>query len=102
VIELEKDGLERIQNYKGFVMNGSDMFPAIHEGDHLVVDLAQTFIISGDMYIVEYKESIVVCRLLLDRYKVKLIFDGASHTFDEWLKNITIIGRIIEVKSLVE
>ncbi|MBL4638423.1 MAG: S24/S26 family peptidase [Proteobacteria bacterium] len=102
MIELEKDDLERIQNYKGFVMNGSDMSPAINEGDHLVVDLAQTFIISGDMYIVEYKESIVVCRLLLDRDKVKLIFDGASHTFDEWLKNITIIGRIIEVKSLVE
>ena len=102
MIELEKYGLERIQNYKGFVMNGSDMSPAINEGDHLVVDLAQTFIISGEMYIVEYKESIVVCRLLLDRYRVTLIFDAASHTFEEWLKNITIIGRIIEVKSLVE
>jgi len=102
VVQLGKDDLEKIQNYKGFVMSGSDMSPAINEGDHLVVDLAQTFIISGDMYIVEYKESIVVCRLLLDRDKVTLIFDGAAHTFEEWLKNITIIGRIIEVKSLVE
>ena len=102
MVELGKDGLEQIHNYKGFVMNGSDMSPAINEGDHLVVDLAQRFIVSGEMYVVEYKASIVVCRLLHEGEKVTLIFDGASHTFDEWLKNITIIGRIIEVKSLVE
>jgi len=102
VVEVGKDDLEQIQNYKAFVMNGSDMSPAINEGDHIVVDLAQKFIVSGEMYVVEYKESVVVCRLLHEGEKVTLIFDGASHTFDEWLKNISIIGRIIEVKSLTE
>ena len=102
MIDIGTNGSGKITHYKAFVMNGSDMSPAINEGDHIVVDLAQRVIRSGEMYIVEYKESTVVCRLLLDGEKVILIFDGASHTFDEWLKNITIIGRIIEVKSLVE
>lgn len=102
MVELGKDDLEQIQNYKGFVMNGSDMSPAINEGDHLVVDLSQRFILSGEMYVVEYKNSIVVCRLLHEGEKVTLIFDGAPHTFNEWLKNLSIIGRIIEVKNLTE
>ncbi|OUR73181.1 hypothetical protein A9Q78_04365 [Methylophaga sp. 41_12_T18] len=91
-----------IPNYKAFVMNGTDMLPTINEGDFVVADLIQTFVISGDLYVVNYKKSIVVCRLLLDGEKVTLIFDGAEHTFDEWLKNITIIGRIIEVKKIAE
>jgi len=91
-----------IPNYKAFVMNGTDMLPTINEGDFVVADLIQTFVISGDLYVVNYKNSIVVCRLLLDGEKVTLIFDGAEHTFDEWLKNITIIGRIIEVKKIAE
>ena len=89
-----------IPNYKAFVMNGTDMLPTINEGDFVVVDLTQTFVISGDLYVVNYNNSIVVCRLLLDVEKIKLIFDGAEHSFDEWVKNITIIGRIIEVKTV--
>ena len=91
-----------IPNYKAFVMNGTDMLPTINEGDFVVADLIQTFVISGDLYVVNYKKSIVVCRLLLDGEKVTLIFDGAEHTFDEWVKNITIIGSIIEVKKIAE
>jgi phage repressor protein C with HTH and peptisase S24 domain len=44
----------KIPNYKAFVMAGSDMFPTINEGDHVVVDLAQRFIRSGDIYVVDY------------------------------------------------
>lgn len=102
MVEVGNNGLERIQNYKGFVMNGNDMSPAINEGDHLVVDLAQKVIRSGEIYVVNYNKSMVVCRLLLDGQKVSLIFDGAPHSFDEWLNEITIIGRIVEVKTLTE
>jgi phage repressor protein C with HTH and peptisase S24 domain len=92
--------LDKIPNYKAFVMAGSDMFPTINEGDHVVVDLAQRFISSGDIYVVDYKNSTIVCRLLLDMDKVKLIFDGASHEFDAFVSAITIFGRVIEIKSL--
>lgn len=100
MIQINNDEVGELKNYKAYVMNGNDMFPAINEGDYLVVDLAQKVIRSGEIYIVEYKNSIIVGRLLLDRDRVKLIFDGASHEFDELLSNVTIIGRIIEVKTL--
>jgi phage repressor protein C with HTH and peptisase S24 domain len=102
VVNLGTNELGEITNYKAFVMNGSDMLPTINEGDYLVVDLAQKVIRSGEMYVVNYNESMVVCRLLLDGQKVSLIFDGAPHSFDEWLNEITIIGRIVEVKTLTE
>lgn len=96
------NNLGEITNYKAFIMNGNDMLPTINEGDYLVVDLAQKVIRSGEMYVVDYNNSMVVCRLLLDGQKVSLIFDGAPHTFDEWLNKIAIIGRIVEVKTLTE
>lgn len=92
--------LSEIPNYKAYVMAGSDMSPTINEGDHVVVDLDQRFIRSGDIYVVEYKKSIIVCRLLLDMDKVKLTFDGASHELDELVGFIKIIGRAIEIKNL--
>lgn len=100
MIELNSN-LNEILNYKAYVMAGNDMSPAINEGDHVVVDLAQRFIRSGDIYVVEYKNSIIVCRLLLDRDRVKLIFDGASHALDELVDAITVIGRVIETKTLL-
>jgi hypothetical protein len=42
----------------------------------------------------------IICRLLLDMDKVKLIFDGASHELNEFVSAITIHGRVIEIKSL--
>ena len=89
-----------INQYKGFIMNGANMSPAINEGDHMVVDLEQTVIRSGEIYIIEYKESFVVCRLLRDGDKVIFVFDGAAHSIDESINNINVIGRIIEVKTL--
>lgn len=100
MIQINNDEVGELKNYKAYVMNGNDMFPTINEGDYLVVDLAQKVIRSGEIYIVEYKNSIIVGRLLLDREMVKLIFDGATQEFDELVKNVTIIGRIIEVKTL--
>ncbi|MBE0440345.1 MAG: S24/S26 family peptidase [Gammaproteobacteria bacterium] len=99
MIELNAN-LNEIPNYKAYVMAGNDMSPTINEGDHVVIDLAQRFIRSGDIYVVEYKNSIIVCRLLLDRDKVKLIFDGASYALDELVDAITVIGRVIETKTL--
>jgi len=81
-------------------MAGSDMSPTVNEGDHVVVDLAQRFIRSGDIYVVEYKNSIIVCRLLLDRNRVKLIFDGTSHELDELVDGVSVVGRVIEIKTL--
>lgn len=83
-------------------MNGSNMSPTINEGDNLVVDLDQRAIRSGEIYIIEYKQSNVVCRLLLDRETVSLVFDGTEHYFEEALSNINIIGRVIEVKTLAQ
>jgi phage repressor protein C with HTH and peptisase S24 domain len=102
VVNLGTNEFGEITNYKAFIMNGNDMFPTINEGDYMVVDLAQKVIRSGEMYVVNYNNSMVVCRLLLDGQKVSLIFDGAPHSFDEWLNKITIIGRIVEVKTLTE
>ena len=99
MVKLNTD-LGEIHNYKAFVMAGNDMFPTINEGDHVVVDLAQRYIRSGDIYVVDYKKSTIVCRLLLDMNKVKLIFDGASHEFEAFATAITILGRVIEIKSL--
>jgi len=101
MVKLNPD-LGEIPNYKAFVMAGNDMLPTINEGDHLVVDINQRFIRSGDIYAVNYKESIIVCRLLLDMDKIKLIFDGASHEFNEFVSAITILGRVIEIKNLNE
>ena len=86
-----------ITNYKAFVMAGNDMFPTINKGDHVVVDLAQRFIRSGDIYVVDDQESTIVCRLLFDMDKVKLIFDGASHELEAFVSTITIFGRVIEI-----
>ncbi|RKZ94706.1 MAG: hypothetical protein DRQ46_09530 [Gammaproteobacteria bacterium] len=95
------DNDQRLINYyKGFIMNGGDMSPTINEGDHMVVDLEQTIIRSGEIYIIEYKKSCVVCRLLRDGDKAIMIFDGAVHSIEESIKNIKVIGRVIEVKSL--
>lgn len=90
------------KNYSGFIMNGGNMIPTIKEGDHIVVDLDQRVIISGEIYIVEYQQSNVVCRLLLDRETVTFLFDGIEYSFEESLYNINVIGRIIEVKTLTE
>jgi phage repressor protein C with HTH and peptisase S24 domain len=90
-----------INHYKGFIMNGGDMSPAINEGDHMVVDLEKTVIRSGEIYIIEYKESCIVCRLLRDGDKVVLVFDGAAHSIDESINDINVIGRVIEVKTLI-
>jgi len=91
---------ERIKNYPGFVMQGKNMAPTINEGDHLVVDLDQRAIRSGEVYIIRYKKSQVVCRLLLDADKVRLVFDGTKYYFEEPMSEIAIIGRVIEVKQL--
>jgi len=93
---------EVIPNYSGFIMHGSNMSPTINEGDHIVVDLDQRVIRSGEIYIFEYKQSNVVCRLALDGDIVRLIFDGADKYFEELLPNINIIGRVINIKSLSE
>jgi phage repressor protein C with HTH and peptisase S24 domain len=102
VVNIDTNELGEITNYKAFVMNGSDMLPTINEGDYMVVDLNQKVVRSGEMYVVNYNKSVVVCRLLLEGEKVVLIFDGTPHTFNELLKDITIIGRIVEVKTLTE
>lgn len=86
-------------NYKAFVMQGDDMSPAVNQGDFVVVDLAQRFIRSGDIYVIEYQKSIIVCRLLLDREQVKIIFDGSKAELNVPLSAITIVGRAIEIKT---
>ncbi|MDH5358178.1 MAG: S24/S26 family peptidase [Gammaproteobacteria bacterium] len=93
-------GQEQIKHYSGFIMNGSNMSPAINNGDHIVVDLQQRAIISGEIYMIGYKQSNVVCRLLLELETVTLLFDGNEQTLDESIYNINIIGRVIEVKAL--
>ena len=94
--------MNEIKNYSGFIMNGNNMSPTINEGDHVVVDLDQRVIRSGEIYIIEYKQSNVVCRLLLDHEMVTFAFDGTEKIHEESLYNINIIGRVIEVKNLTE
>jgi phage repressor protein C with HTH and peptisase S24 domain len=96
----ELDPSSQINHYKAFVMQGDDMMPAIKKGDHVVADLSQRFIRSGDIYVVAYQESVVICRLLLDNTEVSLIFDGNSQTLIEHVETINIIGRVIEIKTL--
>jgi len=91
-----------IPNYSGFIMSGNNMSPTINEGDHIVVDLDQQVIRSGEIYIFGYKQSNVVCRLALDGDIVRLIFDGSDKYFEELLANINIIGRVINIKPLNE
>lgn len=91
--------LEQINHYKAFVMQGNDMMPTVNNGDFVVADLSQQFIRSGDIYVVEYHNSVIVCRLLLDRNEVTLIFDGAPHQFMELVETVTIIGRVVEIKT---
>ena len=80
-------------------MQGSNMSPAVDEGDYLVADINQKFIISGDIYVIQYEDAIVVCRLLLDRDKVTLIFDNTKVEIEEPLHMISIIGRVIDIKK---
>ena len=91
---------EAITNYSGYIMNGCNMSPTINEGDHIVIDLNQRAIISGEIYMIGYKQSNVVCRLLLELETVTLLFDAIEQTLEESLYNITIIGRVINVKTL--
>ena len=91
---------ELIPNYSGFIMSGDNMKPAINNGDHLVVDLDQRVIRSGEIYIINYKQSNVVCRLLLDGDTVVFVFDAVEQSHQDLLKNIIIIGRVIEIKTL--
>lgn len=91
-----------LKQYAGFVMNGSQMAPTIKEGDHIVADIEQRAIISGEIYIFHYRNVQVVCRLLLDRDTVKFVFDAVDTTVDEAVTNIDIIGRIVEIKTLDE
>ena len=91
-----------IPNYSGFIMSGNNMSPTINEGDHIVVDLDQRVIRSGEIYIFKYKQSNVVCRLALDGEIVRLIFDGTDKYFEEPIGQINIIGRVIDTKSLSE
>lgn len=93
------DEAKLIPNYKSYIMQGKNMSPAVHKGDFLVVDIDQKFIISGDIYVIQYEESIVVCRLLLDRETVTLIFDNTKVEIEEPLHVISIIGRVIEIKK---
>ena len=101
-MEQSKPEMDLMPNYSGFIMSGSNMSPTINEGDHIVVDLDQRVIRSGEIYIFEYKQSNVVCRLALDGSVVRLIFDGTNKYFEELLTNINIIGRVINVKPLHE
>ena len=78
------------------------MAPTIKEGDHIVVDLNQRAIISGEIYIVGYQQSNVVCRLLLDRETVTMVFDGIEQMLEESLYNINVIGRVVEIKTLTD
>ena len=93
---------EQIRNFKAYTMRGSNMSPTVNEGDFLVVDINQKFIISGDIYVITYEESIVVCRLLLDRETVILIFDATKVEIEEPLHIISMIGRVIEIKKASE
>jgi len=97
-VQIDK-GDVLMNHYSGFVMKGNNMSPTVNEGDHIVVDLAQKAIRSGEIYIIAYKQSNVVCRLLLDGDVVRLVFDGTKIFFEEPLSAITIIGRVIEVKA---
>ncbi|PHS30065.1 MAG: hypothetical protein COA95_09925 [Methylophaga sp.] len=93
------ENAELINNYRAYTMQGSNMVPAVNKGDFLVVDINQKFIISGDIYVIEYEKSIVVCRLLLDRETVVLIFDNTKVEIEEPLHVISIIGRVINIKK---
>jgi phage repressor protein C with HTH and peptisase S24 domain len=91
---------EPLKNYSGFIMDGKNMEPIIKQGDHVVVDLDFKAIISGEIYAISYKQNTVICRLLLDRDVVTLVFDGTKHYFEESLHNITVIGKVVEIKTL--
>ena len=95
----QDENADQITNYKAYTMRGTNMSPAVDEGDFLVVDINQKFIISGDIYVIEYEQSIVVCRLLLDRETVTLIFDNTKVEIEEPLHMISIVGRVIEIKK---
>jgi SOS-response transcriptional repressor LexA len=99
--ELDKD-IDTLPHYNAFMMQGDDMVPAVKNGDYVVADLSQRFIRSGDIYVVNYKNSIIVCRLLLDNTEVSLIFDATNNRFIEHINSIKIIGRVIEIKTLKE
>jgi len=92
--------MDEIPHYKAFVMQGGDMVPTVNNGDYVVADLSQRFIRSGDIYVVDYKNSIIVCRLLLDNTEVSLIFDASDHKLVEHIQTIKIIGRVVEIKTL--
>ncbi len=96
---LKNDNAELIKNYKAYTMQGSNMSPAVDEGDYVVADINQKFIISGDIYVIQYEDAIVVCRLLLDRETVTLIFDNTKVEIEEPLHIISIIGRVIDIKK---
>jgi phage repressor protein C with HTH and peptisase S24 domain len=76
------------------------MNPTINNADHLIVDLDQRVIRSGEIYIINYKQSNVVCRLLLDGETVIFVFDAVEQSHQYLLKNIIIIDRVIEIKTL--
>ncbi len=97
--ELDQQQSE-LSHYKAFVMQGDNMMPAVSNGDYVVADLSQRFIRSGDIYVVEYQNSIIVCRVLLDNTEVSLIFDASEHKLVEHIQAINIIGRVVEIKTL--
>jgi phage repressor protein C with HTH and peptisase S24 domain len=98
----KEDDSNLIPNYQAYTMQGTNMCPTVNEGDFLVVDIEQKFIISGDIYVINYEQAIVVCRLLLDRETVTLIFDNTKVEISEPLYNISIVGRVVEIKTASE
>jgi phage repressor protein C with HTH and peptisase S24 domain len=89
-----------LAHYQAFVMHGDMMEPAIKQGDYVVVDTTQRFIRSGDMYVISYQNDTIICRLLLDMDTIKIIFDGSDYEVEAKVDNITVVGRIIETKTL--
>jgi len=96
-MKRNESDMDLIPHYSGFTMNGSNMSPTINDGDHIVADLEQRAIRSGEIYIFKYKQSNVVCRLALDGDVVRLVFDGTDSYFEELLANIDIIGLIVNI-----
>jgi phage repressor protein C with HTH and peptisase S24 domain len=89
-----------LPNYQAYTMLGEHMSPTIEEGDYVVVDLSQRFIRSGDIYVLEYQRDTIICRVLLDRDQIKLIFDGTEAEVEDHVDQIKIIGRVVEIKSM--
>jgi len=86
---------------------GDSMEPSIHDGAMLLVDTAQTTVISGKVYVIRYGDEIRVKRLSR-RYDGALVIQSDNQFYKEEVippealdDGVGVIGRVITCSSMV-